>query len=76
MKEETYEKQMEDSDTIFTAVSTGDFDNYKDAESIVAMAYVTDMSFSRAGIAHALKRLEKYYREWQFYKAKTAPQPD
>lgn len=52
-----------DSDTIFTAVSTGDFDDYQMAEQAVVMMYVTDRTFSRAGISHALKRLERFYAE-------------
>ena len=60
---ETYKQQMEDSDAIFTAISTGNFDNFKQAERMVVMAYVTDMSFSRAGISHALKRLKRFYKE-------------
>lgn len=59
--QETYEKQMEDSDIIFTAVSTSDVKDFKEANRIVVMGYVMDMSFSRAGISHALKRLEKFY---------------
>jgi len=61
--DETYERQMEDSDSIFTAISTGNFDNFKQAERMVVMAYVADMSFSRSGISHALKRLERFYAE-------------
>ena len=48
---------------VFTAVSTGDFDDYKMAEQAVVMLYVPDMSVSRAGISHALKRLERFYAE-------------
>ena len=58
---ETYEKQMEDSDVIFTAISTGDFDDFKQAEKAVVLFYVMDTDFSRAGISHALKRLETHY---------------
>lgn len=58
---ESYEQQMQDSETIFTAISTGDFRDFKQAEQAVVMLYVTDMSISRAGISHALKRLEKHY---------------
>lgn len=58
---ETIEQQQKDSDTIFTAISTGDFDDFKQAESAVAMFYAMDMSFSRSGISHALKRLERFY---------------
>lgn len=60
---ETYENQMKDSDTIFTAISTSGAIDFKDAERMVVMLYVMDMSFSRAGISHALKRLEKFYKE-------------
>lgn len=60
---ETLDQQTRDSDTIFTAISTGDFDNFKMAEQAVVMLYVMDMSFSRAGISHALKRLERFYSE-------------
>lgn len=52
-----------DSDMVFTAVSTGYFDDYKMAERAVVMLYVHDMSVSRAGISHALKRLERFYAE-------------
>ena len=58
---ETIEQQTKDSDIIFTAISTGDFDNYKDAERAIVMLYVMDKSFSRSGISHALKRLERHY---------------
>ena len=60
---ETYEQMMKDSDMIFTAVSTGDFNNFEEAQKIVVMGYVMDISFSRSGISHALKRLEKFYKE-------------
>ena len=60
---ETHKKQMEDSDIIFTAISTGSFGDFKQAQEAVVMFYVTDMSFSRAGISHALKRLEKFYSD-------------
>ena len=58
---ESYEQQMKDSDQIFTSISTGDFDNFKQAEQAVVMLYVMDMSYSRAGISHALRRLERHY---------------
>ena len=60
---ETIEQQEKDSDTIFTAISTGDIDDFKMAEWAVVKLYVTDMSFSRSGISHALKRLERFYGE-------------
>ena len=60
---ETIEQQEKDSDTIFTAISTGGFDDFRQAERAVVMFYVMDMSFSRSGISHALKRLERFYGE-------------
>lgn len=63
--EETYEKQMKDSDTIFNVISTGNFDGFKQAEQAVVMFYVMDKSFSRGGISHALKRLERFYKKME-----------
>jgi hypothetical protein len=61
--EENHENQKRDSDIIFTAISTGDFDNFEQARRAVVMLYVTDMSFSRAGISLALVRLERFYEQ-------------
>lgn len=58
---ETYEQQMKDSDTVFNIISIGDFDDYQQAERAVMALFFVDMSFSRSGISHALKRLEKFY---------------
>ena len=58
---ETSEQQQKDSDTVFTAISTGNFENFEQAQQAVVMFYVTDLSISRAGISHALKRLERHY---------------
>jgi len=63
MANETYEQQMRDSDMIFTAVSTSAAKNFKEANEIVVWGYVMDRDVSRAGISHALKRLEKYYAD-------------
>lgn len=52
-----------DSDMVFTAISSGDFDDYVMAERAVVMLYVTDMSVSRAGILDALDRLKLFYAE-------------
>ncbi|REK56655.1 MAG: hypothetical protein DWQ49_09805 [Bacteroidetes bacterium] len=60
---ETYEQQMKDSDMIFTQITSGDFDNWNDVNRAVVMLYVPDMTISRAGISHALKRLEQYYKQ-------------
>jgi hypothetical protein len=50
-----------DAHTVFTAISTGGFGNFQEAEQAVAMFYVGDPSFSRAGICLALKKLEQFY---------------
>jgi hypothetical protein len=63
MTEETCKKQMRDSDIIFIAITSGDFVNFEKVQQTVEIKYLTDLSFSRAGIYHALKRLEKYYAE-------------
>jgi len=63
MSKETYEQQIKDSNMVFTQVSTGGFSDYKEAERFICMAYVPDMSISRSGISHAMKRLEKFYAE-------------
>ena len=54
---------MDDSDTIFTAISTGGFKNVEEAKAAVIWGYVTDHNFSRAGISHAIKRLEEFYND-------------
>ena len=63
MSKETYENQVKDSDTIFTAISTSDARDFKEAERMVIRFYYLDPTISRAGISHALKRLEKFYKE-------------
>ena len=60
---ETYEQMMKDSEMVFTAISSGDFDNFGQAEQAVALFYIPDRSISRSGISHALERLEKFYTE-------------
>ena len=63
MNKETYENQTKDSDAIFTAISTSNARDFKEAEKMVVMFYAMDLTISRAGISHALKRLEKFYKE-------------
>ncbi len=63
MNKETYENQVKYSDAIFTAISTSDARNFKEAEKMVVMFYVMDPAIPRSGISHALKRLEKFYNE-------------
>ena len=58
--DENYEQQMSDSDMIFKQISTGDFENFEDAEKALVL-YVFDMTISRSGISHALGRLKRYY---------------
>jgi hypothetical protein len=58
---ETAQKQQEDSDMIFTQITTGDFATLQEAEATIALFYVPDTSISRAGISHAIGRLKKYY---------------
>jgi len=55
------DKWKEHSDEIFDWISNfaPSFPRAKD----VIMIYVMDLSYSRAGISHALKRLERYYKE-------------
>ena len=60
---EKFEQQRRDSDMIFTQISTGDFDNFETAQLAVVLIYIPDMTISRAGISHALKRLEKFYQD-------------
>ena len=56
------EHQQKDSDMIFNQIHQA-FDNMDEAKSAIVAFYVTDMSISRAGISHAIGRLEQYYRE-------------
>ena len=58
---ESYEQQTKDSDLIFTTISTSGARNFKEANRMIVFAYIMDLSFSRSGISHALKRLEKFY---------------
>jgi len=60
---ENTEQMLADSDRVFNAISTGSYDNYKQAEQAVVMFYVMDMSFSRSGISHALSRLKRHFDE-------------
>ena len=61
--QESMEQMMKDSDRIFITISTANYDNYSQAEQAVVVFYVFDKSFSRAGISHALSRLEQFYRK-------------
>jgi len=56
------EKQMQDSDMIFNTITSGNLETFDDAQRVVVMGYALDKSISRAGISHALKRLEQFYK--------------
>ena len=58
---ETIEQQNKDSDKIFTAITSGDFNDFNQAKQAVVMFYMMDLSFSRSGVSHALGRLERHY---------------
>lgn len=60
---ETVEQQTRDSDMIFTQISTSAIVSYEEAERLIVNLYVPDKSVSRAGISHALKRLEKFFKD-------------
>lgn len=51
------------SDAIFKTISSSGFKNFREAEQAILHLYVPDMDFDRGGICHALKRLERHYKE-------------
>ncbi len=61
MNQETIDDQNRDSNIIFTAISTASYESFEEANRAVVMLYVPDMTVSRSGISHALKRLEQHY---------------
>lgn len=58
---ETLEQQTKDSNMIFTQITSGDFRTLDEAKQALVMFYITDLTISRSGISHALKRLEKHF---------------
>lgn len=62
-RNEAYEQQMRDSDMIFTQISTADCDDMHMANQMLCAFYIPDMTISRAGISHAIKRLEQFFAE-------------
>ena len=52
---------QKDSDIIFDAITRGKFSLYEDARRSVVVLYIPDLTFSRAGICHALKRLKAHF---------------
>mgnify|MGYP001014907161 CR=1 FL=1 len=57
------EMWLKDSGMIFTQISTSGIDNFEDATRLICNVYVWDMSITRAGICHALGRLERFYKD-------------
>ena len=58
------EQQQYDSDMIFDLITSMDgFTSMDEARTTIALFYIPDMSISRAGISHALKRLEKHFKD-------------
>jgi hypothetical protein len=60
---ETLDQQMKDSNLVYNQITLAGIKTYKEAERMIVYLYVPDISISRAGISHALKRLEKFYSE-------------
>lgn len=57
-------QQQQDSDMIFDQItSMGGFNSMDEIRATIALFYVPDMAISRAGISHALKRLEKHFAQ-------------
>jgi hypothetical protein len=54
---------LADSDQVFEAITTSGFETIEEAKQCLVVMYMPDLSFSRAGISHALKRLEAHYRD-------------
>jgi len=58
---ETYEQQMKDSDMIFKQLTSGGDLSHDECKRMLVMLYVPDMTISRAGISHAMKRIDEYF---------------
>ena len=64
--EQEFDKQNRDAEIIFKAITTSEgFDTYEQVEEAVMLMYFPDLSFSRAGISLALRRLERVYKSNQ-----------
>lgn len=59
------EEWEQDSDRVFKALKN--MESYEDCETAVTLLYIPDLSFSRAGLCHALKRLEKHFKTGEHY---------
>ena len=63
MSKETLEQQMKDSDMIIKQLTTSNNISHDECKRMIAMLYVPDMTISRSGISHAMKRIDEYYSE-------------
>ncbi len=63
VKTETYEQQMKDSNMIFKQITTASYTSFREAEIAIVKFYVPDMTISRSGISHALKRVAMFFNE-------------
>lgn len=59
---ETKEQHQQDSERIFTAITSGKFETFVEAQEAISKLYMPDKSFSRGGICLALNRLSNYYK--------------
>lgn len=55
-------KHQKDSDCIFKQITNSDLTK-DEATLYITQMFIPDMSISRAGISHATKRLDKYYKD-------------
>lgn len=60
--QETYEQQMKDSDMIYNQIISANYNKVEDAQLAIVRFYVPDMTISRAGISHVLKRIEDKFK--------------
>jgi hypothetical protein len=60
---EHIDTQMKDSDRIYREVIRCGFDTNAEAQQMIVLTYIPDMSISRSGISHASKRVEKFYKD-------------
>jgi hypothetical protein len=58
---ETYQQQTKDSDMIFTQITTAAYKDFAEAQRAIVLLYIPDMTISRSGISHALKRVERHF---------------
>jgi len=56
------EQQMKDSDMIYNQIRSAGYESWEEAQRAIVNIYVPERTISRAGISHAIKRLEEYYK--------------